>query len=129
MTDMLRGKHQTLLDELTVAPRPGRGQDDTNEYEFKSLNIQKLLASVHKLGSLDSVDEKIQLLKRLLAIPSSSINEHDVISILAAETEDLVSSVVKVSDIYTAEKTKETLQLLTLTLKFFNRVLGIVITL
>ena len=84
---------------------------------------------VHKLGSLDSVDEKIQLLKRLLAIPSSSINEHDVITILAAETEDLVSSVVKVSDIYTAEKTKETLQLLTLTLKFFNRVLGIVITL
>ena len=126
---MLRGKHQTLLDELTLAPRLGRGQNDATKYEFKSLNIQKLLASAHKLGSLDSVDEKIQLLKRLLAIPSSSINEHDVIGILAAETEDLVSSVVKVSDIYTAEKTKETLQLLTLTLKFFNRVLGIVITL
>ena len=115
----MEGKHKNLLDDhistISSSERP----------DNKMSVHKKLFASVHKLGSLSvKVDDKIQLLTRLLEIPSSSISERDVIATLGAETGDLINSLVKIMDIYkgTSAENKETL--LAMTLKFTNKVLG-----
>ena len=86
---------------------------------------QKLLATVHKLGSPNvKVDDNIRMLTRLLEIPSSSITEQDVIGMLAAETGDLVNVLVLVVNIYTGTSAENRETLLAMTLEFFNKVLG-----
>ena len=86
---------------------------------------QKLLATVHKLGSPNiKVGDKIRMLTRLLEIPSSSITEQDVIRMLAAETRDLVNVLVLVVNIYTGTSAENRETLLAMTLEFFNKVLG-----
>lgn len=86
---------------------------------------QKLLATVHKLGSPNvKVDDNMRMLTRLLEIPSSSITEQDVIGMLAAETGDLVNVLVLVVNIYTGTSAENKETLLAMTLEFFNKVLG-----
>ena len=116
---MMDGKHQNLLDDyiLTVSS-PG-------SHIHSKPDQQKLLASVHKLGSLNTkVADKVRMLSRLLEIPSSSITERDVIQLLGADSGDLINGLVRVVDIYTGTLAEHKEFLLAMTLKFINKVLG-----
>ena len=116
---MMDGKHQNLLDDyiLTVSS-PG-------SHIHSKPDQQKLLASVHKLGSLNTkVTDKIRMLSRFLEIPSSSITERDVIRMLGADSGDLINGLVRVVDIYIGTSAEDKATLLAMTLRFINKVLG-----
>ena len=114
---MMDGKHHNLLDDyiLTVSSPGCHSKPDQ----------QKLLASVHKLGSLNTkVTDKIRMLSRLMEIPSSSITERDAIWMLGADSGDLINGLVRVVDIHTGTSAEDRETLLAMTLRFINKVLG-----
>ena len=116
---MMEGKHHNLLDDyIQTVSGPGCPND-------RKPDQHKLLASVHKLGSLNTkVTDKVWMLSRLLEIPSSSITERDVIRMLGADSGDLINGLVRVVDIYTGTFAEDKELLLAMTLKFINKLLG-----
>ena len=116
---MMEGKPHNLLDDyIQTVSGPGCPND-------RNPDQQKLLASVHKLGSLNTkVADKVRMPSRLLEIPSSSITERDVIQLLGADSGDLINGLVRVVDIYTGTLAEHKEFLLAMTLKFINKVLG-----
>ena len=86
---------------------------------------KRALSLVPRLSSYtESVENKISILQRLLAIPTSDLTETIVMGLLSSERGDLVSCLARVVEIYSVTNAPQKLELLERMIQFVNKCLG-----